>query len=191
MSTAQAKFDELASRINSHVGTIREEGTENQREIFNEMMAYLPELHVLWNNTTDEELGLLFDRFPQFYHYCSIVEELSISEHAKESREYDGLDRFSEQQQGIMKALLTNSAHIEKALLDFKVGKQSFHIVAYSSLCDDVIKWKKETVEFIKQLEADEFHEYGIKTCNILITETYKKLESLINETKERFSSTD
>jgi hypothetical protein len=187
MNIDNTKFNELASRINSHVASIKGEGAKNPRDIFNKMMAYLPELHVLWTDTTDEELGQLFSRYPDFQHYCTIVEEMSIEEQAKDHREYDGLDKFSEKQQEAMKSLLTNSVLIEKALLDFKVGKQGFHKVAYDELCDDVSKWNSEAEVFIKQLKTVGFHEYGVKTCERVIAETFKKLTSLINDTKDRF----
>lgn len=187
MNTEQTKFSELASRINSHVDIIRKEGTENDRELFNKMMAYLPELHVLWTNTTDEELVDLFSLFPHFEYYCQVVEELSVEEQAKKSRSYDGLEKFSDKQQEVMRTLLIDSTHIEKIFLDFKVNKQVLHTVAYESLCDDVFKWKKEADEFIRQLEVDNFHEYGIKACGNVIIENYKRLESLIIEIKERF----
>ena len=59
--------------------------------VINRMMGYVPDLHRIWVNTSDQQLMALSREFPGFYRYARIMEEASDAERNKASRPYDGM----------------------------------------------------------------------------------------------------
>lgn len=111
---SMSKFRRKAAKIDQHMQLLATQGVREPPVIINRMMGYIPDLHEIWINTTDQQLMNLSDEFPGFYRYALLIEEASEAERNKPSRPYDGMEQFSaaHQQQG--GELLTMAATLER-----------------------------------------------------------------------------
>jgi hypothetical protein len=118
------EFRRLAAQMDDHMQRLAAQGVTAPEAIIDRMMAYTPNLHRIWTNTTDDELIALSKEYPGFYRYAYIMEEASEAERRKPSRPYDGMPQFAEHHQRAMTAILTNAATIERGYMAFlQAGK--------------------------------------------------------------------
>ena len=180
VSNKMTQYRELAKKIDSHFAILTREGITNRHHIFNRMTAFLPELHDLWINTTDHELAELLSNYPSFESFCQIVEELSIAEQNKTSREYDGLEKFNPEQKQIALKILGDLAQLDSILLEIKGQPSNSGNVAIHSARTLLDEWKYGADVFKEQLQSDGFHEYGVKTWGTITTENFRRLQAAL-----------
>lgn len=116
------EYRRLAARIDQHMQQLDAEGVTRAPDVFNRMMGYVPDLHQIWVNTSDQQLMALSREFPGFYRYALIVEEASEAERRKASRSYDGIDTASEQHKRMGERLLTTAATLEHGYQAFRAS---------------------------------------------------------------------
>lgn len=90
------EFRRLAATLDQHMQQLSVQGVNDEQAIIDRMMGYVPELHRIWVETTDDQLVALSREFPGFYRYARIMEEAAEAERNKASRPYDGTAEFSE-----------------------------------------------------------------------------------------------
>jgi len=86
--------------------------------LVDQMVAYMADLQVLWNSTTDEELDALCEEYPGFVRYATVMENLSealrtgvgVPAHVKQ------MPRLPEHMKEPMQRLLTEGAALERRL---------------------------------------------------------------------------
>ncbi len=93
---SMSEFRRLATRMDQQMQQLAAEGVSDAHAVINRMMGYVPDLHRIWVNTSDQQLMALSREFPGFYRYARIMEEASDAERNKASRPYDGMAEFSE-----------------------------------------------------------------------------------------------
>jgi hypothetical protein len=76
--------------------------------------GYVPDLHKIWVETSNDQLIALSNEYPGFYRYALVMEEASENERNKASRPYDGMDQFSPQQMQLAAQLLATVATLER-----------------------------------------------------------------------------
>ncbi|MGX5056795.1 hypothetical protein ACWKX9_24600 [Enterobacter asburiae] len=116
------EFRGLAARIEQHMQQLASEGVTGAPEIFNRMVGYVPDLHQIWVNTSDQQLMSLAREFPGFYRYARIVEDASEAERKKASRSYDGIEKVSELHRQTGERLLTTAAMLEHGFQAFRAS---------------------------------------------------------------------
>jgi hypothetical protein len=181
MSSKIVRFSNLAERIHNQHLRLVNEGVTDPHQIFNQMMPFLPELHELWTKTTDNELAALSTKYPSFMKFCLIVEELSAIEAAKETRDYDGQQKFSEQQIASMEEILVAAAHIQEELLKSKQQSDKVDFLTVQNYKNSLETWMSKATLFKDQLSKDEASEYSMKTVDAVITENYNRTKSLLD----------
>jgi hypothetical protein len=67
---------QIAAAIELRVKQLRSENLSDST-LLDRMVGYMPELQALWKRATDEELEALFEEFPHFLHYASLMEKVS------------------------------------------------------------------------------------------------------------------
>lgn len=108
------EFRRLAAKMDQHMQQLSAQGINDEPNIINRMMGYVPELHKIWVGTTDEQLMALSNAYPGFYRYALAMENASEAERNKPSRPYDGIPQFSEKHQHLGAQLLTTAATLER-----------------------------------------------------------------------------
>jgi hypothetical protein len=113
------EFRRLGSKIDQHMQRLAAEGITDAPAIINRMMGYVPDLHKIWVETTDDQLIALSNEFPGFYRYAFIMEEASEAERNKPSRPYDGMAELPEPHKQMAAQLLTTAATLERGYQAF------------------------------------------------------------------------
>ncbi len=113
------EFRRLASRIDQHMQHLSAQGINDVHAIINHMMGYVPNLHKIWIETSDDQLIALSNEFPEFYRYALLMEEASETERNKSKRPYDGLAELPEQNKQLAAQLLATAATLERGYLAF------------------------------------------------------------------------
>ncbi len=98
------------------------QGINDADAIINRMMGYVPDLQVIWNGTSDEQLIMLSNEFPGFFRYALAMEDAFEAERNKVSRPYDGMEQFSEQHKQMAAPLLTTASTLERGYQAFIGG---------------------------------------------------------------------
>lgn len=108
----------IAAAIDLMVKQLRSENLSDPA-LLDQMVGYLPELRALWNRATDEELDVLFEEFPHFLHYASLMEKMSEALCAGVGAPTDvkHLPRLPQQFSQPVQQLLTEGAVLECTLL--------------------------------------------------------------------------
>lgn len=181
MSSKIVRFSNLAERIHNQYLRLADEGVSDPHQIFNQMMPFMPELHELWTNTTDYELAALSTKYPSFMKFCLIVEELTAMEAAKKTRDYDGQQKFSEQQKASMQEILVAAAHIQEELLKLKQQSDKTDLPTLDDYKNSLDAWMSRATLFKNQLSRGEASEYTIKTVDAVISENYTRTKSLLD----------
>lgn len=146
------EFRRLAARMEQHMQLLDAEGVSEPAEIFNRMMGYIPELHQIWVNTSDQQLMALFSEFPGFYRYAQIVEDASEAERNRPSRSYDGMEKISEQHRQMGERLLTTAATLEHGFRAFRTGGFSVFDAQLADLNLKHRQWIADLADFKKSL---------------------------------------
>ena len=107
------EFRRLGAKIDQHMQRLAAEGINDAPAIINRMMGYVPGLHKIWVETSNDQLIALSNEFPGFYRYALLMEESSEAERNKASRPYDGMAQFPEQHKQLAAQLLTTAATLE------------------------------------------------------------------------------
>lgn len=113
------EFRRLAAKIDQHMQQLAAQGVGDAHAIINRMMGYVPDLHKIWVDSSDQQLIALSHEFPGFYRYALIMEEAFEAERNKASRPYDGLIEFSEEHKQRVGQLLTTAATLERGFRAF------------------------------------------------------------------------
>ena len=119
---SMSEFRRLATRMDQQMQQLAAEGVSDAHAVINRMMGYVPDLHRIWVNTSDQQLMALSREFPGFYRYARIMEEASDAERNKASRPYDGMAEFSEQHKQMGAQLLTTAATLERGYQAFRAS---------------------------------------------------------------------
>jgi hypothetical protein len=114
------EFRQLAAKIDQHMQQLAAQGIREAHAIIDRMMGYVPDLHKIWVDTSDQQLMALSNEFPGFYRYALIMEEASEAERNKASRPYDGLAEFSEEHKQQAAQLLVTAATLEHGYQAFR-----------------------------------------------------------------------
>ena len=114
------EFRLLAAKMDQHMQQLSARGVNNPHAIIDRMMGYVPDLHKIWVETSNDQLSALSNEFPGFYRYALIMEEASEAERNKASRPYDGLELFPEQDKQLAAQLLTTAATLERGYQAFR-----------------------------------------------------------------------
>jgi len=117
---AMNEFRRLAAKIDQHMQQLVAQGVTDSAAIIKRMMGYVPDLHRVWVGTSDDQLIALFTEFPLFYRYAFIMEEAFEAERNKDSRPYDGMAEFSEQDKQMGAQLLVTAATLERGYQAFR-----------------------------------------------------------------------
>ncbi len=107
-------FRRLAAKLDQHMQLLSSQGVNDAHAIINRMMGYVPDLHKIWTETSDDQLITLSHEFPGFYRYARIMEDASKAESNKTSRPYDGMTKFPEQYRQLGVQLLATAATLER-----------------------------------------------------------------------------
>ena len=113
------EFRRLATKIDQHMQLLSAQGVNDAPAIINRMMGYVPDLHKIWTETSDDHLIALSNEFPGFYRYAMIMEEASEAERNRASRPYDGMAQFPEQYKQVATQLLATAATLERGYQAF------------------------------------------------------------------------
>ena len=113
------EFRRLGAKIDQHMQRLAAEGINDAPAIINRMMGYVPGLHKIWVETSNDQLIALSNEFPGFYRYALLMEESSEAERNKASRPYDGMAQFPEQHKQLAAQLLTTAATLERGYQAF------------------------------------------------------------------------
>lgn len=116
------EFRRLAAKIDQHMRQLAVQSVSEVHAIINRMMGYVPDLHKIWVDTSDQQLMALSHEFPGFYRYALIMEEASEAERNKVSRSYDGMAEFSEEHNQQAAQLLVTAANLERGYQTFRGG---------------------------------------------------------------------
>lgn len=108
------EFRRLAAKMDQHMQQLSAQGVKDAHAIINRMMGYVPDLHKIWVETSNDQLIALSNEYPGFYRYALIMEEASENERNKASRPYDGMDQFSPQHKQLAAQLLATAATLER-----------------------------------------------------------------------------
>jgi hypothetical protein len=108
------EFRRLAAKMDQHMQQLSVQGVNDAHAIINRMMGYVPDLHKIWVETSNDQLIALSNEYPGFYRYALIMEEASENERNKASRPYDGMDQFSPQHKQLAAQLLATAATLER-----------------------------------------------------------------------------
>ncbi|BEM75862.1 hypothetical protein SME36J_52850 (plasmid) [Serratia marcescens] len=148
------EFRRLAARMDQHMQQLGVEGVTDPADIFNRMVGYVPELHQIWVNTSDQQLMALSREFPGFFRYAQIVEEASVAERNKTSRSYDGIDRVSGQHRHTGERLLTTAATLEHGFKAFRASGLSIFDSKIKELNIKHKQWLSDLDDFKKSLRS-------------------------------------
>jgi hypothetical protein len=109
---------QIAAAIELKVKQLRSENLSDSA-LLDQMMGYMPELQALWKRATDKELEALFEEFPHFLHYASLMEKVSEAPRTGVGVPTDAkhLPRLPEQFRQPVQKLLTEGAALESTLL--------------------------------------------------------------------------
>lgn len=149
-------FNKLAGKINRKVELLVNEGYTEDHDIFNRMAAFLPEFGQLWNQTSDKELLSLMKSYPAFKQFCQIVETLYEQEKRKESRVYDGMSKFNEEDSAVSKQLFSEAAKIESTLSEYQATPHSIEANDLHVLKEQIASWVERKKLFLHGLSAPE-----------------------------------
>ena len=119
---SMSEFRRLATRMDQQMQQLAAEGVSDAHAVINRMMGYVPDLHRIWVNTSDQQLMALSREFPGFYRYARIMEEASDAERNKASRPYDGMAEFSEQHKEMGAQLLATANTLERGYQALRAG---------------------------------------------------------------------
>ena len=129
------EFRRLAAKMDQHMQKLSAQGVNEAHAIINRMMGYVPELHKIWVETSNDQLIALSNEFPGFYRYALIMEEASEAERNKASRAYDGMAQFSEQHKQLAVQLLTTAATLERG---YQAFRGSGHLQGFPSQVNEL-----------------------------------------------------
>ena len=73
----------LAAKIDQGIQQLSALGISDAQTIVNRMVGYLPDLKMIWDSTSDQQLIALTDEYPGFYRYALIMEEAFEDERKK------------------------------------------------------------------------------------------------------------
>lgn len=113
------EFRRLAAKLDQHMQQLSAQGVNDAHAIINRMMGYVPDLHKIWTETSDDQLIALSNEYPGFYRYALIMEKASEAERNKGSRPYDGMAQFPEQHKQLAAQLLATAATLERGYQAF------------------------------------------------------------------------
>ena len=113
------EFRRRAAKMDEHMQQLAAQGVNDAPAILHRMMGYVPDLHQIWVETTDDQLIALSHEFPGFYQYARIMEAAFEAERQKVSRPYDGLAPLSEPHQQRAAHLLATAATLERGYQAF------------------------------------------------------------------------
>src|SRR5579875_1155144 len=85
-SMSMSEFRRLATRMDQQMQQLAAEGVSDAHAVINRMMGYVPDLHRIWVNTSDQQLMALSREFPGFYRYARIMERSEERRVGKECR---------------------------------------------------------------------------------------------------------
>lgn len=148
------EFRRLAARMDQHMQQLGVEGVTGAPEIFNRMVGYVPELHQIWVNTSDQQLMALSREFPGFYRYALIVEEAFEAERKKASRPYDGMETISDQHRQVGERLMTTAATLEHGFKAFRASGLSIFDSKIKELNVNHTQWISDLNDFKSTLRA-------------------------------------
>jgi hypothetical protein len=141
--------------MEQHMQQLSAQGVNNVDAIINRMMGYVPDLQVIWNGTSDEQLIMLSNEFPGFYRYALAMEEAFEAERNKASRSYDGMEQFSEQHKQMAAPLLTTAATLERDYQAFiGGGKLEMFRLQVAEMDKAYRKWLTDMESFKNSLRA-------------------------------------
>lgn len=113
------EFRRQAAKLDQHMQQLSAQGVNDAHAIINRMMGYVPDLHKIWTETSDDQLIALSNEYPGFYRYALIMEKASEAERNKASRPYDGMAQFPEQHKQLAAQLLATAATLERGYQAF------------------------------------------------------------------------
>jgi hypothetical protein len=90
-----------------------EEGVP-QSAVIERMTAYVLDLGIIWNATTDEQLAALCREYPGFHSYAVLMEEAAEAERQKPARPYDDLPELPDTLKEHLSSLLSTAAKLER-----------------------------------------------------------------------------
>lgn len=141
-----ADFRKFAQKVDKKTEQLIFSGVTDPDEILHHMTGYLPDMHQLWTSTTDEQLMYLSEKFPYFKEFALILETSFQAERNKDSRPYDGLEKFTEEQRSIVGNLVRRATDIEET-----IGRGGDRSV----ITDIWREWQIELAEFTRKLASD------------------------------------
>ena len=108
-----ADHRQRAAGIDLRMRQLAEEGVP-QSAIIDRMTAYVPDLGIIWNTTSDEQLAALCHAYPGFHSYAALMEEAAEAERRKPARSYDDLPVLPDTLKQQLSSLLSTAAKLER-----------------------------------------------------------------------------
>jgi hypothetical protein len=102
-----------AAAIDLRMRQLAEEGVP-QSAVIERMTAYVLDLGIIWNATTDEQLAALCREYPGFHSYAVLMEEAAEAERQKPARPYDDLPELPDTLKEHLSSLLSTAAKLER-----------------------------------------------------------------------------
>jgi hypothetical protein len=102
-----------AAAIDLRMRQMAEEGVP-QSAVIERMTAYVLDLGIIWNATTDEQLAALCREYPGFHSYAVLMEEAAEAERQKPARPYDDLPELPDTLKEHLTSLLSTAAKLER-----------------------------------------------------------------------------
>ena len=145
----------LAAKIDQGMQQLSALGISDAQTIVNRMVGYLPDLKMIWDSTSDQQLIALTDEYPGFYRYALIMEEAFEDERKKTSRPYDNMPELPEEHKQLAAELLTTAATLERG---YQAFRGTGNLQVFQSQTDELRRrhrqWLSELDSFKKLLRA-------------------------------------
>lgn len=173
-----SEFRQLAEKIDQQMQYLDTQNVRGAPAIINRMMGYVPDLHKIWVNTSDEQLMALSREFPGFYRYALIMEKASEAERKKASRPYDNLAQLSEEQKQQGHQLLTTAATLERGYQALQSGRNLPGSQSQNELDKLYRQWLADLDSFKNTLSA----EYAEPKVLEYVNEAFGRLDERIKQ---------
>lgn len=145
-------FRRMAAAMDQRACQLMAEGVTG-RELIHRMVGHMPDLQRIWVGANDQQLALLCQDYPGFYHYASLMEDGAQAERANPRQKYQDLPELNDSLKPLLATLLTDAATLERgyqAVLDAANGPSR-------SLLDELHQrhrnWLSERERFILALK--------------------------------------
>ncbi|MEJ7805448.1 MAG: transposase [Telluria sp.] len=149
------EFRRLAAKLDQHMQQLSAQGVNDAPAIVNRMMGYVPDLHKIWIETSDDQLVALSSEYSGFHRYAVIMERAAEAERNMVSRPYDGMIQFPEQYKQLASQLLTTAATLERGYQAFLgSGKLQVFQPQVNELNKLRQQWFSDLEEFKSSLQA-------------------------------------